>query len=551
MTGSIAGYTGRKDNKSLLSRLLRYGGTFAVLSATTALFLPFREDIGLLNVGLVYMVAIIGATLFAGRLAGVLASVSGFILLNFFFVPPYLTFDVTGHNNILTLFVFLGVSLLISTLISGAREQAEQAHRRAEDVSRLYELSQTIIAARRIDDVLPALASKVVDVFNVQACWLLLPDAQDTLVVRALAPEDARLPVREEMAQAEWVFRHGSGLAGSGLAQAGNRVPGFKNQPSSGRCAFVPLRAANRIIGVLAVMSKLDSHSFTGAEWTVLATFADQAAVALDRFSLLKEAERAEVLARTDDLKSALMSAVSHDLRTPLASITASVTSLMEPDIEWDDETRRDFLQGIYDEARRLNRLVGNLLDMSRIEGGALHPEKDWYSISEVIGAVVQRLEHQLSNHPLTVLVDDGIPLLLLDFAQIDQVLTNLLENAVRHTPPNTPIKMEAQRKGDDVQVSIADSGSGVPSEHLPHLFDKFYRVPAGRKNGRENARRTGTGLGLAISRGLVEAHGGRVWAGNVPGGGLQVTFTLPLVRAEEAGGENHEVAIHKGQADA
>ena len=410
---------------------MRYGGTLVALAVTTGLFVPVREDLGLLNAGLAYLVVIIGATLFAGQIAGLLASVLGFFLLNFFLVPPYLTFDVTGHNNLLALFVFLGVSLLISTLISGAREQAEQAQRRAEDVSRLYELSQTIIGARHLDEVLHALTRKVGDVFDVQSCWLLLPDGQGHLSVQALYPQHARQPRREEISEAEWVFRHGAERTRSdGQARSLNAQPG--NEPGT----FVPLRAASRIVGVLAVVGKQDNRTFSGPELTVLATFADQAAVALERLSLLKEAERAEVLARTDELKSALVSAVSHDLRTPLASITASVTSLMDPDIEWDAETRRDFLQGIYDEAQRLNTLVGNLLDMSRIEGGALHPEKDWYSIGEVIETVVQRLESQLSDHPLEVQIEEDIPLVLLDFTQIEQVLTNLLENAVSIRPP-------------------------------------------------------------------------------------------------------------------
>src|SRR5205085_3526285 len=197
--------------------------------------------------------------------------------------------------------------------------------------------------------------------------------------------------------------------------------------------AFAPLRTGIRTIGVLAVADKKNGRPFTAAERTILATFPGQAAVALERLRLLREADRADMLDRADKLKSALMSAVSHDLRTPLASIMASVTSLLEPDIEWDKETQQDFLQGIYDEARRLNVVVGNLLDMSRIEGGALRPEKDWYSIAEVIQAVAQRLEPNLAGHPLTIKVQDDLPLMLLDFSEIDQVLTNLVENAIKY----------------------------------------------------------------------------------------------------------------------
>jgi two-component system sensor histidine kinase KdpD len=222
-------------------------------------------------------------------------------------------------------------------------------------------------------------------------------------------------------------------------------------------------------------------------------------------------------------LKSALMSAVSHDLRTPLASIMASVTSLLEPDIQWDKETQQVFLQGIYDEARRLNVLVGNLLEMSRIDGGALRPEKNWYSIAEVIEAVVQRLEPNLVDHHVNVNTEPDLPLILLDFSEIDQVLTNLLENALKYTPQGTNIEIDARRSGDQVEVEVADAGPGVPPEHVPYLFDKFYQVDSRRRG-------MGAGLGLAISKGFIEAHGGSIWAKNRMGGGLEVAFTLPLV---------------------
>jgi two-component system sensor histidine kinase KdpD len=221
-------------------------------------------------------------------------------------------------------------------------------------------------------------------------------------------------------------------------------------------------------------------------------------------------------------LKSVLISTVSHELRTPLASIIAAVTSLLEPGMQWEAATRREFLHSIYDEAQRLNHLVGNLLDMSRIESGALRPAQDWYGLDEVITAVTRRLEAQLAPYRVTVDVEKGLPLLLLDFTQIDQVLTNLLENAVRYTPPGTAIRITARRQGQAIVVSVADSGPGVPPENLPRLFVKFYRI-----EGR--SRPQGMGLGLAISKGLIEAHGGRITAHNGPEGGLQITFTLPV----------------------
>jgi two-component system sensor histidine kinase KdpD len=500
-----------------LSRLLRYGTTLGVLALVTAVLWPVRETIGLLNIGLIYLMVVVGATVFGGRGAGICASVLGFALFDFFLVPPYLTFVISDLRNILALVVFLGVSALLSWLIAGARDQARQARQRAEDVSRLYELSQVIIGAQRRDEVLPAIAEKVRGVFAVEVCWILLPGPQQHLRVAVQAPARARLPTRDEMTLADWAFWHTLPVGQGGLTAPLRDGAGTRSS-----AAFVPLQAAGRTIGVLGVADKPDRRPFTAAEQTILATFADQVAVALDRVTLLREAERAELLARTDELKSALMSAVSHDLRTPLASIIASVTSLLEPGMTWDEATRRDFLQGIYEEAQRLNRLVGNLLDMSRIEGGALHPQKEWYSIAEVIGGVVQRLEPRLGTRPLMVEIEPNLPLVPLDYTEIDQVLTNLLENALKYTPPEAALRITARREDGTIAVSVADNGPGVPTEHLARLFDKFYRV-----EGR--TRPQGLGLGLAISKGLIEAHGGRIWAANRLEGGLQITFTLPI----------------------
>lgn len=499
------------------SAVVRYGATILVLVSLTAALLPVRETIGLLNIGLMYLVVVIGATTFAGRRAGIFASVLGFVLFDFLLVPPYLTFAISRLEDIFALFVFLGVSTLISWLLAHAREQAIQAQQHAEDVSRLYELSQAIIGAQYPTEVLPKIADKVAEVFRAKACWILLPDNQQQLALRVLAPEDARQPTRAELSMAQWSFEHSSEVGQGRLTD-----PQFQRQESR-VAAFAPLRAANRMIGVLAVADKMNGRPFTAAERTILATFADQAAVALERLRLLREADRAEMLDRTDKLKSALMSAVSHDLRTPLASIMASVTSLLEPDIQWDKETQQDFLQGIYDEARRLNVLVGNLLDMSRIEGGALRPEKDWYSVTEVIEAVVQRLEPGLAGRPVRVNLQDDLPLTLLDFSEIDQVLTNLLENALKYTPPGAPIDIDARRADDYIEVKVADGGPGVPPEDLPYLFDKFYQVSSAQHG-------TGAGLGLAISKGLIEAHGGKMRARNRPGGGLEIAFTLPVI---------------------
>jgi len=231
----------------------------------------------------------------------------------------------------------------------------------------------------------------------------------------------------------------------------------------------------------------------------------------------------AEIIRRSDEQKTALLNAVSHDLRTPLASILASSESLLQDDVVWTDEDRRDFAESIRNEAIRLNRIVGNLLDLSRIGAGSLRPQKGWYDLRALVDDVVGRLRPVTADHPVAVEVPEDLPPVELDYVEIDVVLSNLIENAAKYTPAGAPIEIGARLGGGLVELEVADRGPGVPEAALARIFDPFYRVPT------SGPRPRGTGLGLAVARGLVEAHGGRIRAANRPGGGAAFTFTLPL----------------------
>jgi two-component system sensor histidine kinase KdpD len=235
-----------------------------------------------------------------------------------------------------------------------------------------------------------------------------------------------------------------------------------------------------------------------------------------------EEAAQAQVLAKSDELKSALLAAVSHDLRTPLASIKASATSLLDDSVQWDAETRQDFLTAIDEETDRLTLMVSNLLDLSRIEGGALRPQKDWYDVDELIGDVRARTAGRTEMHPVTVAVEPDLPLLRFDYVEIAQVLLNLVENAAKYTAPGTPITIGARRVPGAIELFVQDKGPGIAKEHQTRLFEKFYRAPS-------TVAASGTGIGLAISKGLVEAHGGQILLDSAPGEGAVFRFTLPL----------------------
>jgi two-component system sensor histidine kinase KdpD len=284
----------------------------------------------------------------------------------------------------------------------------------------------------------------------------------------------------------------------------------------------------------LEVVGTRRARVFTTDELRLLEAFADIAALAVDRERLLREAAGAETLKATDQLKSALLAAVSHDLRTPLAAIKSSVSGLLDPTVEWDAATRRELLGAVDEETDRLTRLVANLLDLSRIEGGALRPILDWYDVRELLETATARLARTVAQH-LVLNVADDVGAVRCDYVQIHQVVANLVENAAKFAPEGTMIRVYARRLPDAVEVSVSDEGPGIPPGERDAVFAKFYRVQ------RAGGRVAGSGLGLAISKGLVEAHGGRIHIGAAPGGGTCVTFTLPLppASAEPPGGRS------------
>ena len=299
---------------------------------------------------------------------------------------------------------------------------------------------------------------------------------------------------------------------------------------------LIPLTTGQKIVGVLRLRVLDQANRFPQVELleeerkhpgaSFFWTFLDQVTTLVERARLQQDNLRIAILQRTDALRAALISSVSHDLRTPLTSIKAAASSLLQDDVQWDEEAQRGFARSIEHEADRLNRLVGNLLDMSRIEEGALKPEKEEFALVTLIQDVLDRLSPLLEGRDVHTILPDDLLLVEVDYLQIDQVLTNLLENAVRYTPPGSPIEVRARLDGDEIVVSVADRGPGIPPANLERVFDKFYRVIQGQHPANYP---TGSGLGLAVCKGLVEAHGGRIWAALREGGGLVITMTLPL----------------------
>jgi two-component system sensor histidine kinase KdpD len=482
-----------------------------------------RVAIGEANLIMVFLLGVLVVALVGGRGPSVLATILSVLAFNFFFVEPRLTFAVTDSRYLITFGVMLLVGLTVSTLLARFRVQADAARARERRTAALYALSRELASVRGLENLLRAAVRHVHEVFDSQVV-VLLPTESGRLQpwgavagwARELTPQQVFAPSASEQGVAQWVFEHHE-MAGLGT----NTLP-------AAEAIYLPLAGARQTVGVLGVRPDHPRRVRAPEQIHLLETFANQTALALERATLAAEAERAHVSAETERLRAALLSSVSHDLRTPLAVITGATSTLRQDNGALDAATRAELLDTAYQEAERLNRLVGNLLNMTRLEAGAIEVQKEWQPLEEVIGAALARLEGtpedaaELKRRSLTIDLPPDLPLVPLDGVLIEQVLVNLLDNALKHTPPGTPISVRAWPEAGQVVVEVADCGPGLLPGSEQRVFDKFYR-------GQPSGQRNSVGLGLAICRGMVEAHGGRIWAETQGEGGAAFRFTLPL----------------------
>jgi len=318
---------------------------------------------------------------------------------------------------------------------------------------------------------------------------------------------------------ATWAFEHGQ-PAGRGT----DTLP-------AARLRYLPLSTARGKVGVLGVWPTEAGRYLTPEQRRLLDAFASLAAVAIERVHLAEAAGQVHLLEATEKLQSALLNSISHDLRTPLVSITGALSTLQEDDVRLDTEARRILVDTAAEEAGRLNRLVGNLLDMTRLEAGAIKVKREPRDVQDVIGAALRQVGERLADRPVEIDIPPDLPLVPLDFVLVVHVLVNLIDNALKYSPPGSPIQIRIQPLDGEVAIEVADQGIGIPAEDLDRVFQKFYRV-------QRPDSVTGTGLGLSISKGLVEAHGGRIWAQNRPDGGAVITVALPLSEAVDREGK-------------
>jgi two-component system sensor histidine kinase KdpD len=471
--------------------------------ACTALSWVMSADFGQANLIMVYLFGVVVIATRWGRGPSALASLMSVAAFDFFFVLPYYTFTVHDTQYILTFAVLFTVGLVISNLTARVKEQAESARARETFTSALYGLSRDLSVANDLESISVPLSRSVREALGARtAMFIRTADGLKTYTEDGTQWIDER-----EKAVAEWSLKNGEPAGWST-----DTLPG-----SSGY--YLPLKTADGIFGVLGVYLKTRSQMLPLDRKRLLESFASQAALAIERVRLSEETQKARLHEEREKLQTALFNSISHDLRTPLVSITGSLSGMLE-NPAMAEETRKDLLENAYEEAGRLNRLVGNLLDMARLEADALKVTPTPCEIKDVVGAALKSLEERLSDRKVTVSIEDGLPHIPMDFSLIMKVLVNLLDNAIKYAPFGLPIDIEAARKDGRIQIKIMDRGLGIPEGDMEHVFDKFYRVK--RPQNIE-----GTGLGLSICKGIVEAHGGTIRAEARPGGGTILTLSL------------------------
>jgi two-component system sensor histidine kinase KdpD len=485
------------------SSLASYAWSVLAVAAATAVAWPMFGRFHTSDLALVYLLATIVVATRFGRGPSVLATALGVAVFDFCFVPPYFSLAVSDDPYVLTFAVMLLVGLTVSTLATRAREQAEAARSHAQWTSTLHALSHELAQARDVEAIAASAASHVEVALGGSAVVLVAQEDGGLVPLsgagRPKLDDGDREAARRAFDHAAPLTRHGG-------------------TPRATEALYLPLRTASRTLGVLAFHPAADHRVMTPSRRQMVEALAQQVAGALERALLAEEAKQTELRARTEELRNSLLSSVSHDLRTPLAAIMGSATTLLEGAPLTPPQA--DLARTVYEEAERLNRLVTNLLAMTRVAGG-LEPKKEWVPLEEIVGSALERLGPRLEGRALQSRIPDDLPLVPADPVLIEQVLVNLVENAVRYTPPGTPIDISAAREGDQIRVEVLDRGPGLAAGTAARVFEKFFRGP-GAPSG-------GSGLGLAICRGIVVAHGGTITAANRPEGGASFRFTLPI----------------------
>ncbi|WP_398475932.1 DUF4118 domain-containing protein [Tardiphaga sp.] len=492
-----------------------YALSIAIIAAALGVGMLLYPVFGVENVDLIFMTAVVGIAVRFGLGPSLLASLSGSLAYNFFFLPPVYTFTITDPTNVAAFFFFMLVAVLVSNLAARVRSQAVSAFGRVRTTESLYAFSRKLAGTATLDDVLWASAYQIALMLRVRVV-LLLPDA-GVITVKAGYPPEDQLD-QADLAAANWAWSNDR-PAGRGS----DTLPGAKR-------LFLPMRTGRGSIGVIGIDDDRTGPLLTPDQRRLLDALVDQSALAIERVQLVEDMDRAQRNIESDRLRAALLTSISHDLKTPLASVLGAASTLRDLSPKLSDAERADLLATVIDESERLNRFIANLLDMTKLESGAVVPNAVLLDPGEIVGSALRRAGKILGGHRVVLDLAPHLPMLKLDAVLFEQVLFNLLDNAAKYAPSDTTITIRARREDDAVILQVMDEGAGIPAADLEQVFDKFYRANKG------DHVRAGTGLGLAISRGFVEAMQGTITATNrTDRSGAVLTIRLPVPPASEA----------------
>ncbi len=510
-TGSVRGYA---------------AAAFIVAASALLGWLTFGQG-GTADVIMVLLLGVVFASLRLGYGPSLLAAALSALAFDFLFVPPYFSFSIQDFSHVLTFGVLFVVAIVISHLAQRARDQAEAARDRERRTGVLYAVTRELARTPDLDALVAVASAELAKVFDTRVTVFAPAPGE---VLRPLHRTEGEKPSEDDAGIARWVWTN---VRDAGLGT--DTLPGARG-------LYLPLVATRGAVGVMGLVPR-DPNRFRDVEQRrLLDALAGQLAMAMERALLVEETQAVRVEAEREQLRNTLLSSVSHDLRTPLATITGAASTLVRDGDDLSPATRRELAQSISDEAERLNRRVRDLLDMTRLESHAVQLRLEWQPVEEVIGAALARMERPMAGREVLTRLEPDLPLVAFDAVLIEQVLVNLLENAVKYSPAGTPIEVAASAGPGEIVVTVADRGPGIPTGQEDRVFLKFYRAAdAGRAGG--------VGLGLAVCRAALDAHGGRIWVDNLPGGGAAFRFALPIRGTPPAMDLPHEGASGEAAA--
>lgn len=483
----------------------KYLASLALVAATTLLAALAADYLSPSNLVMLYLLGVVLAAARLGLRPAVLNAALGVLAFDFFFISPRFTLTVDDTEYFLTFFGLFVVGVVISTLVTKAKERAEVMRERELQTESLYYLSRDLAAAVDRDSIMAAVRKNLGEVLQAELV-VLVPKGEQ---MEILAVSEGLVLDLKDRAVADWAFRNRR-EAGIGTETLG-----------SAELLYLPLSTPTCSIGVIGIKLANPANYRSPHHRRLLDAFVTQISLALERVQLAKQAEQSQILQARESLERALLNSISHDLRTPLVTIIGALSSLRDHDLPQNDQRRRELLTGAWEEAERLNRFVGNLLDMTRLESGELLLNKEPSDVLDLIGCARAAMERRLVEREIRVQLEE-LPLVPMDMVLMVQVLVNLLDNALKYSPDGSPIELRAALEEGWLRLEVLDHGPGIPCQDLKRVFEKFYRLPVP-----EGA--SGTGLGLSICRGIVEAHGGTIEAHNHPGAGLRMSISLPL----------------------